>query len=152
MTNALKLTAEDESDLDVIAAAVQDAIARVGDIAFDARARRFAMRLNRFKWESAGAHGPYERVEAALAFEGVLSVRRRNVRLEAPDAFAQILSISFTPDAEPPGGVVRLTLAGGGEIALAVECVEAVLADMSAPWPTARRPDHERPSREKEQR
>jgi Protein of unknown function (DUF2948) len=140
---ALKLMAEDSADLDILAAAAQDALARVGDIAFDKRARRFAMRLNRFRWESAGARGPYERVESALGFEGVIAVKSRKLRLDAPDAIAQILSIDFTPAAEPPGGVVRLTLAGGGEISLEVECLDVVLADMGAPWPTARRPDHE---------
>jgi Protein of unknown function (DUF2948) len=141
--SGLKLMAEDAADLDILAAAAQDALARVGDIAYDKRARRFAARINRFRWEAAGEHGPYERVEAALSFEGVLGVKSRKVRLDAPDAIAQILSIDFMPAEEPPGGVVRVTLAGGGEISLDVECLDAVLADLGQPWPTGRRPDHE---------
>jgi Protein of unknown function (DUF2948) len=143
VTSALKLLAEDAADLDIVSAAAQDALVRVGDLAFDRRARRFAMRLNRFRWECANAHGPYERVECALSFEGVLAVKSRNVRRESPDALVQILSINFSPDPEPPGGAVRMMLAGGGEIALEVECLDAVLADLGAPWRTQRRPEHE---------
>ncbi len=144
MTAALRLMAEDAADLDIMAAAAQDALMRIGDVSYDARARRFAALLNRFRWERAGETGPFERVRSALSFEGVLSVKSRKVRLDAPDAVAALLSIGFTPDAEPPGGEVRLVFAGGGEIALEVECLDAVLIDMGEPWRTPRRPDHEK--------
>lgn len=143
MTGALKLMAEDAADLDILAAAAQDALLRISDVSYDKKARRFAMMLSRFRWEQAGETGPFERVKSALSFEGVLSVKSRKVRSDAPDAVAALLSIGFTPDAEPPGGEVRLVLAGGGEIALQVECLDALLIDMGAPWRTPRRPDHE---------
>ena len=60
------------------------------------------------------------------------------------DALAAILSLSFAPDEEPPGGTLRLFLAGGGEIALEVECLDALLMDVGPAWPTPRRPDHEK--------
>lgn len=140
----LKLLAEDSDDLGVIAAAAQDALVRMGDVSFDRRARRFSALLNRFRWEKAGAAGPYERVRAALSFESVLNVKSRKLRRDAPDALAALLSVSFTPAAEPPGGEVRLVLAGGGEIVLEVECLDALLLDVGPVWPTPRRPDHER--------
>lgn len=140
----LKLLAEDSDDLGVIAAAAQDALVRMGDVSFDRRARRFSAFLNRFRWEKAGASGPYERVRAALSFESVLNVKSRKLRREEPDALAALLSVSFTPAAEPPGGEVRLVLAGGGEIVLEVECLDALLLDVGPVWPTPRRPDHER--------
>jgi hypothetical protein len=145
MSGLLKLMAEDASDLDIIAAAVQDALVRMGDISFDRKARRFAMLVNRFRWEEAQVAGPFGRVRAALSFEGVLGVKSRKLRLDAPDALASLLQIAFTASAEPPGGEVRLTFAGGGEIALAVECLDALLMDMGAVWKTPRRPDHESP-------
>ena len=144
MSGMLKLMAEDTDDLDIIAAAVQDALVRVGDMALDKRARRFTALLNRFRWESAGEMGPYERVRAALSFESVMNVRSRRVRHEEDDALASILSVTFTPAEEPPGGEVRLVLAGGGEIAIEVECLDVVLLDIGPVWPTPRRPDHER--------
>jgi hypothetical protein len=144
MSGMLKLMAEDASDLDIIAAAAQDALLRVGDVSYDQKARRFSAMINRFRWEQAGEKGPFERVRSALSFESVLSVKSRKVRLDAPDAVASLLSVSFTPDAEPPGGNVRLVFAGGGEIALEVECLDALLMDMGAAWRTPRRPDHEK--------
>jgi hypothetical protein len=144
MSTALKLMAEDAADLDIIAAAVQDSLLRVGDISYDTKARRFAMLLSRFRWEIAEATGPFERVRAALSFDGVLSVKSRKVRMESKEAVASVLSISFIPAEEPPGGEVRLLLAGGGEIALEVECLDALLLDLGAAWRTPRRPDHEK--------
>ena len=144
MSGMLKLMAEDGADLDIIAAAAQDALLRVGDISYDKKARRFAAVLNRFRWEEAGEKGPFERVRSALSFESVLSVKSRKVRMDAPDAVASLLSIVFTPDPEPPGGQVRLVFAGGGELALEVECLDALLMDMGAVWRTPRRPDHEK--------
>ncbi len=144
MSGMLKLMAEDAADLDIIAAAAQDALLRVGDVSYDRQARRFAALINRFRWEQAGEKGPFERVRSALSFESVLSVKSRKVRMDSPDAVASLLSVSFLPDAEPPGGNVRLVFAGGGEIALKVECLDALLMDMGAAWRTPRRPDHEK--------
>jgi hypothetical protein len=144
MSGLLKLMAEDAADLDIIGAAVQDALLRMGDITVDKKARRFAMLVNRFRWEEVGENGPFERVRAALSFESVLGIKSRKVRLDAKDALASILSVTFVPAEEPPGGVVRLVLAGGGEIELNVECLDALLMDMGEAWRTPRRPDHEK--------
>jgi hypothetical protein len=144
MSGLLKLMAEDAADLEIIGAAVQDALLRVGDISVDKRARRFAVLVNRFRWEEASETGPFERVRAALSFESVLGIKSRKVRLDSKDALASILSVTFTPAEEPPGGVVRLVLAGGGEIELDVECLDALLMDLGEAWRTPRRPDHEK--------
>jgi len=143
MAGGLKLMAEDGADLEVIAAATQDALVRVRDISYDRKARRFAATLSRFRWEGADGAGPYERVQSVLAFESVLGVKSRHVRQDAPDALASVLSVTFMPDEEPPSGSVRILLAGGGEINLQVECLEARMMDVGAPWRTPRRPDHE---------
>jgi hypothetical protein len=143
MSGLLKLMAEDAADLDIIAAAAQDALVRVGEISFDKKARRFALLISRFRWEEAKESGPFERIRSALSFDGVLGVKSRKVRLDAPDALASMLSISFVPAEEPPGGEVRMVLAGGGEIVLDVECLDALLMDIGATWRTPRRPDHE---------
>jgi hypothetical protein len=139
----LHLLAEDAADLEVISAAVQDALVRVGELTFDEKARRFSAGLARFRWEIAGAHGPYERVRAALSFDSVKAVKARKLRRDPPDALAAILSIKFEADEEPPGGTARLVLAGGGEIALELECLDVTLADLGPAWPTPRRPDHD---------
>jgi len=136
--------AEDAADLEIIGAAVQDALLRMGDISIDRKQRRFTATINRFRWENAEGGQAFERVRSALSFEGVLAVKSRRVRPDIPEALASVLSIGFIPDEEPPGGVVRLMLAGGGEIALDVECLDAVLLDLGDSWRTPRKPDHEK--------
>ncbi|MBY0563788.1 MAG: DUF2948 family protein [Hyphomonadaceae bacterium] len=143
MVQRLRLMAEDAADLEILSAAAQDALVRVGEIRYDQKSRRFSALINRFRWETADA-GKFERVRAALSFESVLHVKSRRVRTDTDDALASILSIAFELDPEPPGGTVRLLLAGGGEIVLQVECLDALLVDIGDAWRTPRRPDHER--------
>jgi hypothetical protein len=144
--DGLKLRAEDLEDLEVISAAVQDATFAMGDVAFDAKARRLTVLLNRFRWEQvAGEKGPFERVRSGLSLDGVLGVRSLRLRRDLPDATAWLLALSYIPDAEPPGGEVRLVLAGGGEIGVRVECVDAAMVDTGPVWRTPRLPDHALP-------
>ena len=48
----LRLRVEDADDVKVVSAALQDAIAKVGDISYEPAARRLTIALNRFRWES----------------------------------------------------------------------------------------------------
>ncbi|MFN9927772.1 MAG: DUF2948 family protein [Phenylobacterium sp.] len=134
----LRLLAEDKDDLAVLSAALQDAIARVGDIEFDARGRRLTIGFNRFRWEG----DKRQRVRAGLQVSGVLSLKARRIRRDRLDAVISLLSIAFEPN-EPPGGVLTLTFAGGGDLRAEVECLDLMLADVSDPWPTPRAPDHQ---------
>ena len=137
----LRLLAEDAEDLAVIAAAVQDAVGRLGDIHYDPAARRLTLALNRFRWE-AGARRR-ERVRAGLQFGGVLAVSARKLRRGAPDAAVELLTIAFEPG-EPPGGEVLLRFSGDGDLRLSVECLDVALADVSEPWSVKSAPAHER--------
>lgn len=141
MANAapLRLLAEDAEDLAVISAALQDSVGKIGDIAFDARARRLTLALNRYRWE--GDARSHERVRTGLQLAGVLGVKSRKLRREARGAVVELLAITFEPG-EAPGGAMVFTFAGGGDLRAEVECIEAVLADVSTPWPTPRAPTH----------
>ena len=134
----LRLLVADVADLAIVSAALQDAVAKIGDIAFDADARSLTLALNRYRWE---ADQP-ERVRAALQFGGVLSVQTRKIRRDRPDAVLSLLSVGFESGVSP-GGVINLTFAGGGDLRIQVECLDVVMADISAPWPTPREPRHE---------
>ena len=138
MSGALKLKAGDAEDLEVISARLQDAVGRLKDFVWLPKERRFALLLNRFRWE---AKGPASRVQAALRFDSVSKVQSQNVKLGAPEAVVSLLTIRFTPG-EDPGGVVELTLAGGGAFRLAVECIDAELADLTGPWTARAKPAH----------
>jgi hypothetical protein len=139
-TEPLRLLAEDAEDLAVISAALQDAVAQVRDLEWDARGRRFTLALNRYRWEAPGMllGG---RVRAGLQFGSVLSVKSRNLRREPPEAVVELLAVSFEPG-DAPGGQIRLAFAGGGDLVLVVECVDAALADISTPWATPSTPAH----------
>lgn len=134
----LRLLAQDAEDLAVISAAMQDAVAKVGDISYERTARRLTVAFNRFRWEAGGG----QRVRSALQLGGVLKVETRRIRRDARDAVIEILAMTFEPG-EAPGGVITISCAGGGDLRVTVECVEAVLADLSAPWRTPRTPAHE---------
>jgi hypothetical protein len=136
----LRLLAEDADDLAVISAALQDAVAKIGDIAFDPSGRRLTVAFNRYRWEADGRAN--ERVRTGLQVAGVLGVKSRKLRREAKGAVVELLSLAFEP-AEAPGGAVVFTFAGGGDLRVDVECVDLILADVSNPWPTPRAPAHE---------
>ncbi|MEI9965816.1 MAG: DUF2948 family protein [Caulobacteraceae bacterium] len=138
----LRLLAEDADDLGVISAALQDAVAKVGDIAYEPQARRLTLALNRFRWEADGRGAGGERVRAALQIGCVLGVQARRIKREPKDAVVELLAVDFEPG-EAPGGRILLRFAGDADLAAEVECVEAVLADLSQPWATPRAPKHE---------
>src|SRR5262249_27543372 len=94
LMGALKLRAEDSEDLRVIAACLQDALVPVSDMEFMPVEQRFLLIANRFCWENcpeshdmpaAGASdvalgaqcGAYERVNCAIVFGNIESVRRK---------------------------------------------------------------------------
>jgi hypothetical protein len=58
MADALKLRARDGGDLEMIAAILQDALVPLDGMKYLPREQRFALMLNRFRWEGA----PKERV------------------------------------------------------------------------------------------
>lgn len=134
----LRLLAQDADDLAVISAALQDAVLKVGDIHFEAKARRLTVAMNRFRWEA----GARQRVRTALQLGGVLTVQARKIRRDRKDAVLELLALTFDPG-EAPGGVITFSFAGGGDLRGQVECIDAVLADVSEPWPTPRAPAHE---------
>ena len=142
----LRLRIEDADDLPVVSAHLQDAIAQIGDFAWDRKRRRFAGVFNRFRWETDKKHARrHSRVRAGLHFDDVSAVRSRGLDFDVKDAVAELLAIRFepSPEAENPGGTITLDFAAGGTIALDVGCLEGHLTDLGEPWETKARPSHE---------
>lgn len=138
MTAPLKLLAQDDEDLLVISAALQDAVAKIGDIRFETKGRRLTVGLNRFCWEAKGS----ERVRSVLQVGSVTGVQSQKVRRSAKDAVVEVLSVRFEPG-EAPGGRLIIALAGDGALRVSVECIDAILADVSVSWPAKRTPKHD---------
>lgn len=144
----LKLIALDADDLAVISAQLQDALLKVGDLAYLPGERRFAALGNRFDWADALQDGgrPVEfvRRRSALRFERVLSAKIQGIDLARKGEVLSLLTITFEPSGAPedPGGHVVLHFANGGAIRLGVECIEAELKDLGAVWRAKSMPQH----------
>ena len=131
----LRLLAEDGEDLAIISAALQDAILRPADIVWEKGARRLTIELSRFCWECGGT-----RVRAAMQFGDVQAVKSRGLP-RLPDTPLELLAIHFL-EGEPPGGKIILMFAGGGDLRVDVECLDAVVADLSERWQARMAPTH----------
>lgn len=144
MTKDLRLAAEDAADLEIVSAALQDAVTHVRDLAFLPSTRRFACVVNRFRWEGEGGDRKktHERVRAGLHFENVVSARARNIAQDRPEGVLNLLAIRFD-ELNPPSGLVTLVFSGGAEVQLEVEALDAHLSDLGLVWETPNRPEHD---------
>ena len=140
----LNLGAMDADDLQVISALSQDAVFPITEMRWQAKARQFALLLNRFRWEDEGKarHAP-ERVQSVLAFDNVLSVSSQGIDRSDADVVLSLLSIRWEA-ADQTSGDILLELAGDGAIRLRVEAIEARLKDVTKPYvaPSKRAPEH----------
>ncbi len=140
----LKLAALDQEDLAVLSAHVQDAVISVSDIRFLPREQTAIFVMNRFVWDGKKDRrtGHYERRRAALSVRRAHSLRALGVDPRAKGQVLELLAVTFEPKDEPTGEL-RLTFAGGGMLALDVECIEVQLADLGAAWGTKNLPSHD---------
>ena len=144
----LGLIAADEEDLAVISSLVQDSVFPGSEMTWQKSARRFAILLNRFRWEdrvAAERRGRgYERVQSVLVINDALQVKSQGVEKDDPDTVFSLLSVGFEA-AEDGAGRMLLTLAGDGAIAVDVECLNLTLKDVTRPYlaPSKQAPGHE---------
>ena len=133
----LRLLALDAGDLEVISAAIQDAVFPATEMRWEPKARRFALLLNRFRWEDAAAAEragrAVERVQSVLAVSEVLGVQSQGVERGDADTVLSLLSVGFEPGEDGTGHVL-FTLAGDGAVRLAVEALEVTLRDVTKPY------------------
>jgi hypothetical protein len=141
----LNLGALDSDDLQVISSLTQDCVFPITEMKFARAQRRFALLINRFRWEDAGQgrHAP-ERVQSVLAFDLVLNVATNGIDRSDKETILSLLSITFEPG-EDGAGDILLTLAGDGAIRLQVEAIEATLKDVTRPYvaPSKSIPHHD---------
>ena len=165
-SSRMKLRARDAEDLQVIAAVLQDAILPVKEMAYLPEQKRFVLLFNRFKWESlprevaeeAMTSAPrerpdeaeeadaafeevdestvFERVHAALTFDGVRNVQLRGIDRKDSSRVLELLTV------EPRDGEIALHFAGDAAIRLEARKIRVHLEDMGEPWPTTNLPRH----------
>ena len=144
-TKPLKLRAEDDEDLAIIAACLTGAIGCLNEMAFDRDARRFAAILVRPLWQTEDAVAPgadpaepaavpkpskLRRMRAGLHFDHVNAVRYRRLDRRAPHTLLQLISIVSAPLSERFS--VILSFAGGGEVFLEVDRLSGRMRDLDA--------------------
>ena len=146
---ALKLRAEDDEDLAVIAACLHGAISCLNEMAYDREARRFSAILVRPLWESAVERAASEstarteasakfptlpdlpalkRMRAGLHFDHVNAVRYRRLNRRTPHTLLHFISIISAPLSERFG--VILSFQGGGDVFLEVDKLSGHLRDL----------------------
>jgi len=141
MNNQLRLLARSEDDLKVVSSVLQDAALKVGDIAWLPDQHRFAVVLNRYRWERGDERGRGERIRTGLHFDHVLATQSRYVPRETPDHVMELLAIESETRAD--GDIdILLKFAGYATIRLHAECVDAQLRDLTGPWKARRKPEH----------
>lgn len=132
----LTLLAEDAEDLTVVSALLQDAVIPMQEISWQPRLRRFALLVNRFRWEDVdgvtGRRAP-ERVQCLVVVDDVRSVATQGIDRSEKDVILSLLSVAFEPGTEGMGRLT-FTLAGDGAIGLDVECVNVRLKDVTRPY------------------
>jgi hypothetical protein len=140
LKDPLKLIALDAEDLAVVSAHLQDSVARVADMAFLPREKRFAMVLDRFDWASLES-GQAERRRAGVHFDRVLKAQTHGFDPTDREATLNLLAVEFAEN-DTPSGVVTLFFDGDAAIQLQVECLEAAMSDLGPAWPADGRPRH----------
>lgn len=142
----LALNATEADGLAVISALLQDGVGKTSEIAWMPKARRFALVLNRFRWEvaekSKSQGAPYERVRTGFHIDNVLNVRAKGFNPKKAQEAFQLLALTFD-GGEDGAGIVNILCAGDAGFALEVEALDVSMADMDAAWQTNARPLHE---------
>lgn len=141
----VNLVARDVEDLKILSALSQDAVFPIAEMQWDAKARRFGLLINRFRWElpTSAATKP-ERVQSVLAVENVLKISSQGFQRADKDVILSVLSVSFEAQDETAGDLTIL-LAGDGALRLSVEALECRLKDVTRPYsaPSGAVPTHD---------
>ena len=138
----LRLRALGPDDLKVISALTQDSVFPASEMAWRAKERRFAILLNRFRWEAEKRSEP-ERVQSLLVINEIRQLRSQGVRPGDGTLILSLLSLEFEPG-EDGTGKILLTLAGDGAITADVEALDVTLKDVTKPYiaPSRSFPNH----------
>jgi hypothetical protein len=136
--NKLKLRAEDEEDLAVVSAFLQDALLPVAEMVYLPEEQRFVLVANRFMWERppTDKKGRCERTLTGIAFDGVTAVQVRGFERTQSDRILQVLAVRSAP------GAIIFEFSGADAMRLEVGRILCHLEDIGEPWPTPWRPRH----------
>ena len=137
----LRLMAEAPDDLPAIAALVQDAALRAGDLSYQPSGRHFTVRMNRFCHE-AGRVTPL-RAPSVLRINCVTRVQFRGIDPKQTQTPLSLLDIAAEPlDAPAYALILRFAGQGARDVRIEAECIDVLLLDLAAPRRAKTSPDH----------
>ena len=142
MNTKQKLRAEDVEDLAIIAALTQDAVTRIGDMAYDSTERTFMLACTRFRREAPALNGMLTQTGSALIFGCIKSVQHRGIPADNSQQDIVLLTIATEPGVD---SLYRINLVfdGGGEIRLTSDCLHCRFEDFGSVTVSDRPPiDH----------
>ena len=139
----LRILAEEDEDLEVIAACLQDALIPLAGLTFNQEDGCFHLLAHRFCWESKEEEGdleplPSSRVLANLAFHNVTDVHKRDLSLTSQEELLNLLTIHRLGEEN----WVHLVFSGGAEVRLKIDQLKCLLSDIEDPHPPPHRPHH----------
>jgi hypothetical protein len=148
----LRLMAQDEADIEVVSALLQDAIIAGSDMHFDAQNACFLIVANRFCWErpalaevNASSGGAVrERALCGLRISHVVDVQKRCWPLDWRTAFFNILALKpVAVSQQDKGCVMEFSFSGGPSLLLISQKIDLALGDLDDGRPTNLQPRHD---------
>ena len=139
----LKLKANDENDLKVFAAYLQDALIVPGDIKYLEKNKSLICIFNRFMWEDAekGIFRDNKRIRSALKLNDVIAVKSKNINPKESKKVLEFLTINSTKKIDENIDI-NLLFSDNITISVKAETINATLEDFSDSWTTKIKPVH----------
>ena len=139
----LKLKANDENDLKVFAAYLQDALIVPGDIKYLEKNKSLICIFNRFIWEDAekGIFRDNKRIRSALKLNDVTAVKSKNINPKESKKVLEFLTINSTKKIDENIDI-NLLFSDNITISVKAETINATLEDFSDSWTTKIKPVH----------
>jgi Protein of unknown function (DUF2948) len=138
----LKLRAEDEDDVAIVAACLQDALVPLREMAFLKEEERFAAVFMRFMWEAPDADRRLQLVRSALVVDRVEAVKLRGIDRTRTEQLHELLTLTAERLPEGGGARVCLVFAGEGTLQIRARSLLLTLEDFGEPWPSHYVPRH----------
>ena len=138
----LKLKADDDNDLKVFAAYLQDSLTVSEDIKYLEKNKTFICIFNRFMWEDAekGIFRDNKRIRSAFKINDAKSVKSKNIS-KKENKVLEFLTINIE-ESENKNININLLFSGNMTISVNVEAINATLEDFSDSWKTKIKPVH----------
>tara|TARA_E500000178_G_scaffold63287_1_gene60173 strand:- start:1652 stop:2098 length:447 start_codon:yes stop_codon:yes gene_type:complete len=139
----LKLKANDENDLKVFAAYLQDALIVPGDIKYLEKNKSLICIFNRFMWEDAekGIFRDNKRIRSALKLNDVTAVKSKNINPKESKKVLEFLTINSAKKIDENIDI-NLLFSDNITISVKAETINATLEDFSDSWTTKIKPVH----------